>query len=139
LLSLEQLSLYLPEFKIVGTTIDRLTNISHYVIIGAKIEDNKGIFTIGVETDSIAVKSKFSQLDLNHNNQISSGESQPSNNDRPAAKVRIDVRKLNLVFSSLSHIKPSSIICNLINEERIHLKFFHNYVNFQAIIPNVAL
>jgi hypothetical protein len=118
------------------TTIDRLTKINHFIKISAKVNDSKGIFSIGVESDSIAVKSKFTDLELK--NQMSSGESQSNNSQTNTFKVRIDAKNLNLVLNSLISLKPSSITCSLVNRERIHFQFFHNYVNFQLHIPNVS-
>lgn len=126
----------LTDFKMFGTTIDRLTKINHFIKISAKVNDNKGILSIGVESDSIAVKSKFTDLELK--NQMSSGESQSNNSQTNTFKVRIDGKNLNLVLNSLTSLKPSSITCSLVNGERIHFHFFHNYVNFQLNIPNVS-
>ncbi|CAG2173505.1 unnamed protein product [Oppiella nova] len=62
------LSFYLPETPTVITTIERLKDLCPYMTIRAKaIDQNKTVLTIGADTDSIALKTKFTDLDLNVN------------------------------------------------------------------------
>ena len=132
-----QLSLFLPEAPTVISTIERLNDLCQYMTIKAKAVDHrKTCLTFGAETESIAVKTKFTDLELNVTTDDSDSKDNVTTN---WVSVRVSVKKINVIFNTLKHLKPNSITCNISHKNKIYFQFFHNFANFQAILPNVDI
>jgi len=129
------LSLYLPDYRVISTTTERLNDLCHYINVRAKRVDTKALLVLSVENDSIVVKSKFNGLDLNTDEDI---DINPEINDN-LVSVRVNARKMSLLFSTLKHLKPTAIISNIIDKNRIYFQFFHNSVKFGAFLPNIDI
>lgn len=120
----------MPNFKKIGSTIEKLASLANYAVISGKQLNKKAYFTIGLCNESISIKSKYSNLDLN-NTVVS-----PNDNDEAQYKVRIDIRKLNQVFNALNSIKPRTISASISHENSVCFQFSHEYTNFTIILPN---
>ncbi|CAG2109799.1 unnamed protein product [Medioppia subpectinata] len=80
------LSFFLPESLTVMSTIERLNELCAFVVLKARVSgDNKTILTITAETDSIALKTKFTDLELNTTDDSS------FNDDRHWVSVRVSL------------------------------------------------
>ncbi|XP_054161936.1 checkpoint protein HUS1B-like [Oppia nitens] len=126
------LSIKLPETRAIISTIERLNEMCSYLTIKVKpTENNKAVLTIGVESDSIALKTTFTDLEIN------SSDDNEEIDGRHWVSIRISVKKFNIIFNTLKTLKPNFITCNVKDKNKIYFQFFHNFANFQAILPNI--
>ena len=119
----------------MGAATERMAHFHHFIDIEAKrVEQTKAFLLVSVETDSISVVTQLYDIDVNEDN-----ASQSSNTSDGLVGVRIDVRKMNLIFNTLKHMKPTSVTMNISDKNRIYFQFINNSFIFQSILPNIDL
>ncbi|UXI18658.1 hypothetical protein NH340_JMT04601 [Sarcoptes scabiei] len=129
-------SLILPPFKQISSAIESLSSMSQYAIFSSKvINPSKAYVAIGVCSDSMIIKSKFSDLEIYSQKQVNS-ENNSAFADQCIYKARIDIRRLNQALIALANFKPTAIIFQISNEKAICMHFFNDMANFKIILPH---
>lgn len=128
-----QLSLLLSDARALIGTTERLAHFSQYLDLAAKrTEPSKALITIIVQSDSINIKNQLTNLELN-----SGHDSRSDNTFDGWVRVRVDIRKINVLFNTLKQLKPNAVVCDISNRTRIHFQFSHNSINFEAVVANI--
>ncbi|XP_029445691.1 checkpoint protein HUS1 isoform X2 [Rhinatrema bivittatum] len=128
-------SIYLPVLKTMKSVVERMKNISNYVIIEA---NRNGEMNLKIETDLVSVTTHFK--DLGNPPWVSDDASQGSFQDRDPeamAEARVDIRKL-LQFLAGQQVNPTKAICNIVNNKIVHFILLHEDVSLQYFIPALA-
>ncbi|XP_078541976.1 checkpoint protein HUS1 isoform X1 [Lissotriton helveticus] len=128
-------SIYLPVLKTMKSIVERMKNLSNFVVIEA---NRNGEMNLKIETDLVSVTTNFK--DLGNPPWISDDTSQASTQDRDPeamAEARVDIRKL-LQFLAGQQVNPTKAICNIVNKRIVHFILLHEDVSLQYFIPAVA-
>ncbi|KAJ1200133.1 hypothetical protein NDU88_003960 [Pleurodeles waltl] len=128
-------SIYLPVLKTMKSIVERMKNLSNFVVIEA---NRNGEMNLKIETDLVSVTTNFK--DLGNPPWVSDDASQASTQDRDPeamAEARVDIRKL-LQFLAGQQVNPTKAICNIVNKRIVHFILLHEDVSLQYFIPAVA-
>lgn len=128
-------SIYLPVLKTMKNIVERMKNLSNFVVIEA---NRNGEMNLKIETDLVSVTTNFK--DLGNPPWVSDDTSQASTQDRDPeamAEARVDIRKL-LQFLAGQQVNPTKAICNIVNKRIVHFILLHEDVSLQYFIPAVA-
>ncbi|XP_028919539.1 checkpoint protein HUS1 [Ornithorhynchus anatinus] len=124
-------SIYLPMLKIMKSVVERMKNISNYIVIEANLS---GEMNLKIETDLVSVTTHFK--DLGNPPWTSEDTSQGRDPDR-MSEVRIDIRKL-LQFLAGQQVNPTKALCNIASNRLVHFILLHEDVSLQYFIPALA-
>ncbi|XP_048122796.1 checkpoint protein HUS1-like [Alosa alosa] len=122
-------SVYLPHLKIMKNVVDRMKNLSNYLVIEANLS---GEMNLKIETDLVAVTTHFKDLG---NPPWGMTHSHTHTHTSHMAHTRVDIRKLQQ-FLAGQQVNPSKAMCNIIHKQIVHLILLH--VSLQYFIPAVA-
>ncbi|XP_064644167.1 checkpoint protein HUS1-like [Lineus longissimus] len=133
-------SIYMPALKMLRNVVERMKNISNYVVISANW---CGEMQLKVETDLAAITTHFRDLQnpvLDKGNTSQTSQSQQSR-DRDVeefAEARIDIRKL-AQFLIGQQVNPDKVICNIVDNRFIHFFLLHEDMSLQYFMPVITL
>uniref|UniRef100_A0A3Q1HMG9 Checkpoint protein n=1 Tax=Acanthochromis polyacanthus TaxID=80966 RepID=A0A3Q1HMG9_9TELE len=125
-------SIYLPPLKTMKNVVDRMKNLSNFLVIEANLN---GEMNLKIETDLVSVTTHFKDL----------GNPPWGKNMSPGvyrdpdsmAEARVDVRRLQQ-FLMGQQVNPSKAMCNIVHQRILHLILLHEDVSLQYFIPAVA-
>ncbi|XP_062377107.1 checkpoint protein HUS1 isoform X2 [Sardina pilchardus] len=127
-------SIYLPPLKTMKSVVDRMKNLSNYLVIEANLS---GEMNLKIETDLVSVTTHFKDL----GNPPWGDEASQSGGQRRGAEAmahtRVDIRKLQQ-FLAGQQVNPSKAMCNIVHKRIVHLILLHEDVSLQYFIPAVA-
>ncbi|XP_057712046.1 checkpoint protein HUS1 isoform X2 [Corythoichthys intestinalis] len=124
-------SVYLPPLKIMKNVVDRMKNLSNFLVVEA---DASGQMTLKIETDLVSVTTYFKDLG---NPQWDERDTRDGGDADVTAEARVDIRKLQQ-FLVGQQVNPSKAICNIVHQRVLHLILLHDDVSLQYFIPAVA-
>uniref|UniRef100_A0A3Q4BUI4 Checkpoint protein n=1 Tax=Mola mola TaxID=94237 RepID=A0A3Q4BUI4_MOLML len=125
-------SIYLPPLKTMKNVVDRMKNLSNFLVIEANLN---GEMNLKIETDLVSVTTHFKDLG---NPPWGKTSLSPGSRDPEAmAQARVDIRKLQQ-FLMGQQVNPSKAMCNIVHEGVVHLILLHEDVSLQYFIPAVA-
>ncbi|XP_076868228.1 checkpoint protein HUS1 [Brachyhypopomus gauderio] len=127
-------SVYLPPLKTMKNVVDRMKNLSNYLVMEANLN---GEMNLKIETDLVSVTTHFKNLG---NPPWGDDASQVGGRGRAMeamAHARVDIRKLQQ-FLNGQQVNPSKAMCNIVDRRIIHLILLHEDVSLQYFIPAVA-
>ncbi|KAK5877700.1 hypothetical protein CesoFtcFv8_025181 [Champsocephalus esox] len=129
-------SIYLPPLKTMKNVIDRMKNLSNFLVVEANLS---GQMNLKIDTDLVSVSTHFK--DLGNPPWGAEGSQQggpsPSRDPDAMARTRVDIRKLQQ-FLVGQQVNPSKAMCNIVHERVVHLILLHEDVSLQYFIPAVA-
>uniref|UniRef100_A0A3B4FSB9 Checkpoint protein n=1 Tax=Pundamilia nyererei TaxID=303518 RepID=A0A3B4FSB9_9CICH len=120
-------SIYLPPLKTMKNIVDRMKNLSNFLVIEANLN---GEMNLKIETDLVSVTTHFRDL----------GNPPWGKNTRdPESMVeaRVDIRRLQQ-FLVGQQVNPSKAMCNIVHQSVLHLILLHEDMSLQYFIPAVA-
>ncbi|XP_034384449.1 checkpoint protein HUS1 isoform X2 [Cyclopterus lumpus] len=131
-----QVSVYLPPLKTMKNVVDRMKNLSNFLVMEANLI---GEMNLKIETDLVSVTTHFKDLGNPPWGDDASQDGGPSHSREPEAMVqaRVDIRKLQQ-FLMGQQVNPSKAMCNIVHERVVHLILLHEDVSLQYFIPAVA-
>ncbi|RDD45634.1 Checkpoint protein HUS1 [Trichoplax sp. H2] len=124
-------SIYMPQMKVLKQVIDRMKNLSEHLVITA---DQKGNMTLKTQNDIVTVETHFKDL----GNPVWANDAA---NNRKEASTQIGAMEACIYIKKLAQllqgqqINPSKIICNLLAEKAIHIYLVSEDVILQYYIP----
>ncbi|KAJ7384136.1 DNA damage checkpoint control protein [Desmophyllum pertusum] len=127
-------SIYMPSLKVVKNVIERMKNLSSFLILAA---NQNGDMTLGIDTDLAAVTTHFKHLDM----PTWEGDNSSQNHNRDPdkmAEARVDVKKL-ATFLHGQQVNPSRVICNIMHGKAVQFLLLHEDISLQYVIPAVSL
>ncbi|XP_071392740.1 checkpoint protein HUS1 isoform X1 [Centroberyx affinis] len=133
-----QVSIYLPPLKTMKNVVDRMKNLSNFLVMEANLS---GEMNLKIETDLVSVTTHFKDLgnppwgDDDGGSQDGGGSQ--SRDPDSMAQARVDIRKLQQ-FLMGQQVNPSKAMCNIVHNRIIHLILLHEDVSLQYFIPAVA-
>ncbi|XP_051796619.1 checkpoint protein HUS1 [Acanthochromis polyacanthus] len=129
-------SIYLPPLKTMKNVVDRMKNLSNFLVIEANLN---GEMNLKIETDLVSVTTHFKDLGNPPWGDDSSQDGGPSQSRDPdsMAEARVDVRRLQQ-FLMGQQVNPSKAMCNIVHQRILHLILLHEDVSLQYFIPAVA-
>uniref|UniRef100_H3D7M2 Checkpoint protein n=1 Tax=Tetraodon nigroviridis TaxID=99883 RepID=H3D7M2_TETNG len=129
-------SIYLPPLKTMKNVVDRMKNLSNFLIIEANLS---GEMNLKIETDLVSVTTHFTALGNPPWGDEASQDGGPSHSRDPAdmAQARVDIRKLQQ-FLMGQQVNPSKAMCNIVHDTVVHLILLDEDVSLQYFIPAVA-
>ncbi|CAL8399224.1 unnamed protein product [Arctogadus glacialis] len=129
-------SIYMPPLKIMKNVVDRMKNLSNFLVIEANMN---GEMNLKIETDLVSVTTHF--RDLGNPPWAGGDGSQAGANSQrdpeTMVQARVDVRKLQQ-FLMGQQFNPSKAMCNIVQNTIIHLILLYEDVSLQYFIPAVA-
>lgn len=127
-------SIYLPPLKIIKNVVDRMKNLSNFLVMEANLN---GEMNLKIETDLVSVTTHFK--DLGNPPWGDDGSQRQAQSRDPGSMVhtRVDIRKLQQ-FLMGQQVNPSKAMCNIVHKRIIHLILLHEDVSLQYFIPAVA-
>uniref|UniRef100_UPI003AAAE290 checkpoint protein HUS1 n=1 Tax=Centroberyx gerrardi TaxID=166262 RepID=UPI003AAAE290 len=134
-----QVSIYLPPLKTMKNVVDRMKNLSNFLVMEANLS---GEMNLKIETDLVSVTTHFKDLgnppwgDDDDDGSQDGGGSRSRDPDS-MAQARVDIRKLQQ-FLMGQQVNPSKAMCNIVHNRIIHLILLHEDVSLQYFIPAVA-
>ncbi|XP_070535668.1 checkpoint protein HUS1-like [Ptychodera flava] len=135
-------SIYMPPLKVVRNVIERMKNLSSYVILSA---NQSGEMTLKVETDMVTCTTHFRDLsnptwgnDGDVADQSSQIQSQSQAQDTEFSSARIDIKKFSN-FLMGQQINPTRVICNIVHNRTIQFFLIHEDMSLQYFIPVISL
>ncbi|KAK9952845.1 hypothetical protein ABG768_016877 [Culter alburnus] len=127
-------SIYLPPLKTMKSVVDRMKNLSNYLVIEANLN---GEMNLKIETDLVSVTTHFKELGNPPWGDDGSPSASASHRDTELmAQTRVDIRKLQQ-FLTGQQVNPSRAMCNIVHKRILHLIFLHEDVSLQYFIPAV--
>uniref|UniRef100_A0A671WV98 Checkpoint protein n=1 Tax=Sparus aurata TaxID=8175 RepID=A0A671WV98_SPAAU len=131
-----QVSIYLPPLKTMKNVVDRMKNLSNFLVMEANLN---GEMNLKIETDLVSVTTHFKDLGNPPWGDDASQDGGPSQSRDPEdmAQARVDIRKLQQ-FLMGQQVNPSKAMCNIVHERVVHLILLHEDVSLQYFIPAVA-
>ena len=125
-------SIYMPMLKVLRNIVDRMKNLSNYLILSA---NQLGEMKLNVETDMVSVTTHFRDLSMPS---WSRNEAEDQDQRDPAdfAEARIDIRKF-AQFLLGQQVNPSKTICNIVDGRVAHFFLLHDDVSLQYFMPEV--
>ncbi|KAM6953285.1 checkpoint protein HUS1 isoform 1-T2 [Aplochiton taeniatus] len=127
-------SIYLPPLKIMKNVVDRMKNLSNFLVIEANLN---GEMNLKIETDLVSVTTHFKDLGNPPWGDEGSQRQAQGRDPEAMAHTRIDIRKLQQ-FLMGQQVNPSKAMCNIVHKRIIHLILLHEDVSLQYFIPAVA-
>ncbi|KAM9383938.1 checkpoint protein HUS1 [Pholidichthys leucotaenia] len=131
-------SIYLPPLKTMKSVVDRMKNLSNFLVIEANLN---GEMNLKIETDLVSVTTHFRDLgNPSWGDQSSSqdgGRGSQVRDPESMVEVRVDVRRLQQ-FLMGQQVNPSKAMCNVVHQRILHLILLHEDVSLQYFIPAVA-
>ncbi|XP_054863290.1 checkpoint protein HUS1 isoform X2 [Amphiprion ocellaris] len=129
-------SIYLPPLKTMKNVVDRMKNLSNFLVIEANLN---GEMNLKIETDLVSVTTHFKDLGNPPWGDDSSQDGGPSQGRDPdsMAEARVDIRRLQQ-FLMGQQVNPSKAMCNIVHQRILHLILLHEDVSLQYFIPAVA-
>ncbi|XP_061599563.1 checkpoint protein HUS1 [Cololabis saira] len=129
-------SIYMPPLKTMKNVVDRMKNLSNFLIIEANLN---GEMNLKIETDLVSVTTHFKDLGNPAWGDDASQEGGPSQSRDPEtlSEARVDIRKLQQ-FLMGQQVNPSKAMCNIVHQSIVHLILLHEDVSLQYFIPAVA-
>ncbi|KAM4533992.1 checkpoint protein HUS1 [Odontesthes bonariensis] len=129
-------SIYLPPMKTIKNVVDRMKNLSNFLVIEA---NRNGEMNLKIETDLVSVTTHFKDLGNPPWGDDASQDRGPSQGRDPELMVeaRVDIRKLQQ-FLVGQQVNPSKAMCNIVHQSVVHLILLHEDVSLQYFIPAVA-
>ncbi|XP_003407109.1 checkpoint protein HUS1 isoform X1 [Loxodonta africana] len=124
-------SIYLPVLKTMKSVVEKMKNISSYLIIEANLN---GELNLKIETELVCVTTHFKDLGRPP---LASGSASQGRNPEQMAEVRIDVKKL-LQFLAGQQVNPTKALCNIVNNKIVHFDLLHEDVSLQYFIPALS-
>ena len=122
-------SIYLPQFKMLRTVVERMKNLTTNITISANRE---GSLSLSVETDVVSVETHFKDL----GNPVVDQSAEVSSQSEFVSAM-INIKKLNH-FLWGDQVNPNKVVCNVVKDKMIHLFLLHDDVSIQYFIPAVA-
>ncbi|KAF6729597.1 Checkpoint protein HUS1 [Oryzias melastigma] len=127
-------SIYLPPLKTIKNVVDRMKNLSNFLVIEANMN---GKMNLKIETDLVSVSTHFRDLGNPPSGDGASQDGSPTRDPDSMAEVRVDIRKLQQ-FLVGQQVNPSKSMCNIVHQSVVHLILLHEDVSLQYFIPSVA-
>ncbi|XP_073405947.1 checkpoint protein HUS1 isoform X3 [Dendrobates tinctorius] len=106
--SVELVSIYLPAIKTMKSVVERMKNLSNFIVIEA---NRNGEINLKIETDLVSVSTHFK--DLGNPPWVSDESSQSNTQERDRdimSEARVDIRKF-LQFLAGQQVNPNKAIC----------------------------
>ncbi|XP_063306697.1 checkpoint protein HUS1 isoform X5 [Pelobates fuscus] len=128
--AVELVSIYLPTLKIMKNVVERMKNLSNFMVIEA---NRIGEFNLKIETDLVSVSTHFKDL----RNPPWVSDTLPERDSVHMVEARVDIRKL-LQFLAGQQVNPTKAICNIVHKRMIHFLLLHEDVSLQYFIPAMA-
>ncbi|KAM7390040.1 hypothetical protein PAMA_008286 [Pampus argenteus] len=125
-------SIYLPPLKTIKNVVDRMKNLSNFLVIEANLN---GEMNLKIETDLVSITTHFK--DLGNPPWGDDGAPSQSRDPENMAQARVDIRKLQQ-FLMGQQVNPSKAMCNIVHQNIVHLILLHEDVSLQYFIPAVA-
>ncbi|XP_026147864.1 checkpoint protein HUS1 [Mastacembelus armatus] len=129
-------SIYLPPLKTMKNVVDRMKNLSNFLVIEANLN---GEMNLKIETDLVSVTTHFKDLgNPPWGDYASQGSTLSQNRDSETmAEARVDIKKLQQ-FLMGQQVNPSKAMCNIVHERVLHLILLHDDMTLQYFIPAVV-
>ncbi|KAJ3611673.1 hypothetical protein NHX12_021687 [Muraenolepis orangiensis] len=128
-------SIYMPPLKIMKNVVDRMKNLSNFLVIEANMN---GEMNLKIETDLVSVTTHFKDLGNPPWGGDGSQTGAASQRDlETMVQVRVDIRKLQQ-FLMGQQFNPSKAMCNIVQNTILHLILLYEDVSLQYFIPAVA-
>ncbi|XP_075905272.1 checkpoint protein HUS1 isoform X1 [Nelusetta ayraudi] len=130
-------SIYLPPLKTMKNIIDRMKNLSNFLVMEA---NQNGEMNLKIETDLVSVTTHFKELGNPPWGEGASQNTGPSQGGRDLegmAQARVDIRKLQQ-FLIGQQVNPTKAMCNIVQDSVIHLILLDQDMSLQYFIPAVA-
>lgn len=128
-------SIYLPTLKIIKNVVERMKNLSNFIVIEA---NRNGQINLKIETDVVCVSTHFRDLG---NPPWTSDEvgkkSDAVTIQNKMSEARVDIRKL-LHFLAGQQVNPTKAICNIVHKRMVHFLLIHEDVSLQYFIPALS-
>ncbi|XP_062481319.1 checkpoint protein HUS1 isoform X2 [Pezoporus occidentalis] len=129
--AVELVSIYLPVLKIMKSVVERMRNLSNYVMIEANLS---GEMNLKIETDLVCVTTHFKDLG-NPSWALEDGcQSSQDRDPESMAEARIDIRKLQQLLAG-QQVNPTKALCNIVSKRIVHFILLHEDVSLQYFIP----
>ncbi|KAK2859793.1 hypothetical protein Q5P01_004413 [Channa striata] len=129
-------SVYLPSLKTMKNVVDRMKNLSNFLVIEANLS---GEMNLKIETDLVSVTTHFRDLGNPPWGDAASQDGGPSQSRDPEemAEARVDIRRLQQ-FLMGQQVNPSKAMCNIVHQRVVHLILLHEDMSLQYFIPAVV-
>ncbi|XP_063339496.1 checkpoint protein HUS1 isoform X4 [Pelmatolapia mariae] len=126
-------SIYLPPLKTMKNIVDRMKNLSNFLVIEANLN---GEMNLKIETDLVSVTTHFRDLG---NPPWGKNMFQLHEHRDPESMVeaRVDIRRLQQ-FLMGQQVNPTKAMCNIVHQSVLHLILLHEDMSLQYFIPAVA-
>ncbi|KAM6912792.1 checkpoint protein HUS1 [Xenentodon cancila] len=130
------ISIYLPPLKTMKNVVDRMKNLSNFLIIEANLN---GEMNLKIETDLVSITTHFKDLgNPAWGDEASQGRGPSQCRDpQTMSEARVDIRKLQQ-FLMGQQVNPIKAMCNIVHQSVIHLILLHEDVSLQYFIPAVV-
>ncbi|KPP57211.1 checkpoint protein HUS1-like [Scleropages formosus] len=128
-------SIYLPPLKTMKNVIDRMKNLSNFLVLEA---NKNGEMNLRIETELVSVSTHFK--DLGNPPWVSTdgdGSKEGSQERTKMAQVHVDIKKLQQFLAS-QQVNPSKAICSIASDRTVHFILLHEDVSLQYFIPAVG-
>ncbi|KAJ7424687.1 Checkpoint protein HUS1 [Pitangus sulphuratus] len=133
--AVELVSIYLPVLKTMKSVVERMKNLSNFIMIEANLS---GEMNLKIETDLVSVTTHFK--DLGNPPWASEDGCQCSAQGRDLesmAVARIDIKKLQQLLAG-QQVNPTKALCNIVSKRIVHFVLLHEDVSLQYFIPALA-
>lgn len=130
-------SIYLPPLKTMKNIIDRMKNLSNFLVMEA---NQNGEMNLKIETDLVSVTTHFKELGnppWGEGASQNTGPSQAGRDLEAMAQARVDIRKLQQ-FLIGQQVNPTKAMCNIVQDGVVHLILLDQDMSLQYFIPAVA-
>ncbi|XP_041899382.1 checkpoint protein HUS1 isoform X2 [Corvus kubaryi] len=133
--AVELVSIYLPVLKTMKSVVERMKNLSNFIVIEANLS---GEMNLKIETDLVSVTTHFK--DLGNPPWASEDGCQSSAQGRDLesmAEACIDIKKLQQLLAG-QQVNPTKALCNIVRKRIVHFILLHEEVSLQYFIPAIA-
>jgi len=128
-------SLYMPQLKIVRNVVDRMKNLDHNLNI---LANRKGELVLKVDTNMAVIATYFRDLDQPPwGNKDSSCNESTNSDDTEYFSAIIDVKKF-AQFLIGQQVNPLKVVCNIVDEKMAHFLLLHDDVTLQYFLPHIS-
>ncbi|KAK6183601.1 hypothetical protein SNE40_011049 [Patella caerulea] len=129
-------SISMPQIRLLRNVIDKMKNLSNYVVISA---NKNGEMKLQVETEMVSISTHFSDLinPTTRKDGASQTSSQSSRDSSEFAEGRIDIRRFSQFLSS-QQVNPQRVVCNIVENKMVHFYLIQDDVSLQYFMPAVA-
>lgn len=131
-------SLWLPPIKTLKNVVDKMKNMSQFVILIAEKlvgYDHLGCLKLNMENEFVSITTTFNELSRPH---LEAEDEEETENDDPVVAIRIDIKKL-VSFLSAIQFPIDSICASFVDGEAIHIRVAESDFLFQFRIPAVNI